>query len=63
MSAQPSDRTPAEPADLGQSAPRLPLFPADRAERGIELLSRIAGPVIFLLALSGIIWLLVKYLI
>jgi hypothetical protein len=60
VSAQPSDRNPAEPADLGHSAPRVPLFPADRAERGIELLSRIAGPVIFLLALGGLVWLLVK---
>jgi hypothetical protein len=60
ISAQPSDRCHAESAETGQRAQRLPIFPAERAERGVELLSRLAGPVIFFLALGGTVWLLVK---
>ena len=47
----------AEPIESGG---RLPAFPTERAERGIQLLSRLAGPVVFFLALGGIAWLLLK---
>ncbi|MDP5280591.1 hypothetical protein Q9Q95_16800 [Sphingomonas sp. DG1-23] len=60
ISAQPSDRRHAESADPGQDARRFPMFPAERAERGVELVSRLAGPAVFFLALGGIVWLLVK---
>lgn len=39
---------------------RIPPFPVSTAERGIEAVSRLAGPVIFVLALAGVVWLLLK---
>jgi len=60
ISAQPSDHGHVEAADTEQGARRFPIFPAERAEHGIELLSRLAGPVIFFLALGATVWLLVK---
>jgi hypothetical protein len=59
VSAQPGDSSRIGPADLGGEQ-RIPNFPVERAERGIHLLSRFAGPAIFFLALGGIVWLLVK---
>jgi hypothetical protein len=59
VSAQPGDHGHATPDDAGRTESRI-LFPAERAERGIELFSRFAGPAIFFLALGGIVWLLVK---
>jgi hypothetical protein len=35
---------------------RFPAFPAERAERGIEAISRFAGPAIFFLALGSVVW-------
>jgi hypothetical protein len=60
VSAQPADRSHAEPADLGRSERRPTIFQAERAERGVELFSRLAGPAIFFLTLGGIVWLLIK---
>jgi hypothetical protein len=63
----PGAQVSAQPHEIGvetsgQAEPkgRIPEFPAERAERGIEMLSRFAGPAIFFLALGGIVWLLVK---
>ncbi|AQR72321.1 hypothetical protein [Sphingomonas sp. LM7] len=39
---------------------RIPAFPAERAERGIELLSRFAGPMVFFAAIGGILWWMIK---
>ena len=47
----------AEPIERGG---RVPAFPTERAEYGIQMLSRLAGPVVFFLALGGIAWLLLK---
>ena len=47
----------AEPIERGG---RVPAFPTERAERSVEMLSRLAGPVVFFLALGGIVWLLLK---
>lgn len=47
----------AEPVERGG---RIPAFPTERAERGIQMLSRLAGPVVFFLTLGGIAWLLLK---
>jgi|GEM_PF-4979007 len=47
----------AEPA---QREGRLPVFPTEPAERGIEIVSRWAGPAVFFLALGGIAWWLIK---
>ncbi|MBO9621737.1 MAG: hypothetical protein J7500_03400 [Sphingomonas sp.] len=38
----------------------FPPFPVSAAERGVETLSRFAGPVAFFLALGGIVWLIAK---
>lgn len=47
----------AEPIERGG---RIPAFPTEHAERGIQMLSRLAGPAVFFLALGGIAWLLLK---
>lgn len=60
VSAQPSDSGRVGPADLAGGERRIQNFPVERAEGGIQLLSRFAGPAIFFLALGTIIWLLVK---
>lgn len=39
---------------------RFPAFPTDRAERGIEAVSRFAGPAAFFLALGGVVWWMTK---
>jgi len=44
----------AEPGGL------IPPFPTERAERGIQQISRFAGPAIFFLALGGIAWWVIK---
>lgn len=51
----------AEPSEPARGAARLPEFPAERAERGIELVSRFAGPAVFVLALGGIAWWLIAW--
>jgi hypothetical protein len=60
VSAPPREAGRIEPADPARRAGGLPPFPTERAERGIEMLSRFAGPAIFFLALGGIAWLLIK---
>jgi len=60
MSAPPQETVHAAAAEPIESGGRLPAFPTERAERGIQLLSRLAGPVVFFLALGGIAWLLLK---
>lgn len=57
VSAPPQERAHAEPIGRGG---RIPAFPTEHAERGIQMLSRLAGPVVFFLALGGIAWLLLK---
>ncbi|MDV3455694.1 hypothetical protein RZN05_01760 [Sphingomonas sp. HF-S4] len=39
---------------------RFPAFPTERAERGIEAVSRFAGPTAFFLALGGVVWWMTK---
>ena len=60
ISAPPHEIGRVEPAEPAQRGGRLPDFPAERAERGIELISRFAGPTIFFLALGGIVWWWIK---
>jgi hypothetical protein len=60
MPAPPHEAGQVDSVEAGGGAGRLPAFPAERAERSIELLSRFAGPLVFFLALGGIVWLLVK---
>jgi hypothetical protein len=60
ISAPPHDAARVETAEPTERRSRFPDFPTERAERGIEMLSRLAGPLAFVLALGGIIWLLVK---
>ncbi|WP_029936331.1 hypothetical protein [Sphingomonas sp. UNC305MFCol5.2] len=60
MSAPPQETVHAAAAEPIESGGRFPAFPTERAERGIQLLSRLAGPVVFFLALGGIAWLLLK---
>jgi hypothetical protein len=59
LSAPPQEtvRAAAEPIERGG---RIPAFPTERAERSIQMLSRLAGPVVFFLALGGIALLLLK---
>jgi hypothetical protein len=59
VSAQPGDSTRVGSDHAANDAP-VSTFPVERAERGIQLLSRFAGPAIFLMTLGGIVWLLVK---
>ncbi len=59
----PRRRTTAARADSalpGDRRGKLPEFPTERAERSIEMVSRLAGPVVFVAALGGIAWLLFK---
>ena len=59
LAAPPRDATRTdsiEPIERG----RLPDFPTERAERGIELVSRFAGPLVFVAALACIAWILLK---
>lgn len=60
VSAPPHEVGRAETAEPAQRESRLPVFPSERAERGIELVSRLAGPVVFFLALGGIAWWLIR---
>lgn len=60
ISAPPHDVARVDAAETIESGGRFPDFPTERAERGIELLSRLAGPVVFVLALGGVVWFLVK---
>jgi len=60
VSAQPGDSNRAGPVDLAGGEHRVPAFPVERAERGIQLVSRFAGPAIFFLVLGGLVWLLVN---
>jgi hypothetical protein len=53
-------------ANLPKAVPprrRLWSFSADDAEHGIQMVSRLAGPVILLLALSAIAFFIIKALI
>jgi len=58
--APPTAAPPEARAASAERNGRLPAFPVSAAERGIEALSRFAGPLVFFLALGGIVWLLVK---
>lgn len=58
LSAPPREVDRVEPFEPREG--RLPAFPTERAERGIEMLSRFAGPAIFFVALGGVAWLLIK---
>jgi len=60
ISASPHDPARADGAAPAEPRGRVPAFPTERAERGIETISRLAGPVVFFLALGGIVWLVVK---
>lgn len=50
--------------DLGQSPDRSQAdsasIPSETGERVVQIISRAAGPIAFLLALGSLIWLLVK---
>jgi len=63
----PGAQVSAPPREIGVETPRqadpnglIPPFPAERAERGIQQISRFAGPAVFFLALGGIVWWVVK---
>jgi hypothetical protein len=60
VSAPPQETAQAAAAEPIERGGRFPDFPTERAERGIQLLSRLAGPLVFFLALGGIAWLLLK---
>lgn len=49
---------PSQPTDRSEGG--FPRFPSDAAERAIQLVSRLAGPLAFLLALGGIVWIIVN---
>jgi hypothetical protein len=59
VSAQPHEIDVETPGHAEPSG-RIPPFPAERLERGIQQLSRFAGPAVFFLALGGIVWWVVK---
>ncbi|HVJ00952.1 MAG TPA: hypothetical protein VM662_02150 [Sphingomonas sp.] len=46
--------------DRPERAHDFPAFPVSAAERSIETVSRFAGPLVFFVALGGIVWLFVK---
>lgn len=60
MSAPPQETAHAAAAEPLERGGRIPDFPTERAERGIQMLSRLAGPLVFFIALGGIAWLLLK---
>jgi hypothetical protein len=60
VAAPPHETARAEAAESIQRGGRLPHFPTERAERGIQLVSRLAGPAVFVAVLIGIVWLLLK---
>ncbi|NIJ19238.1 hypothetical protein FHS95_000907 [Sphingomonas naasensis] len=60
VSAPPHEVGRSENVEPARPEGRLPAFPAERAERGIQLVSRLAGPAVFVLALGGIAWWLIK---
>ena len=60
VSAPPHEVGRVDTAEPAGRQGRLPIFPTDRAERGVELVSRFAGPAVFFLALGGITWWLIK---
>lgn len=60
MPAPPQEAARADFADPIERGGPIPAFPTDHAERGIEMLSRLAGPLVFILALGGIAWMLLK---
>lgn len=59
VSAQPGESTHIGSDRAAGDAPPS-TFPIEQAERGIQLVSRFAGPAIFFLTLGGIVWLLIK---
>ena len=59
VSAQPGDSARVGSDHVASDASAAN-FPVERAERGIQLLSRFAGPAIFFLVLGGLVWLMVK---
>jgi hypothetical protein len=60
VAAPPRDATRTDSIEPIDRRGSIPDFPTERAERGIELVSRFAGPVVFVATLVGIAWLLLK---
>jgi hypothetical protein len=55
------DRSDAEFTGGGNARhPNVPAFPIEQTERLIEICSRWAGPLAFMLALAGITWLVLR---
>lgn len=45
-----------------ETAPRIPAFPVESADRVIDSVSRLAGPAVFLVALAAVGWWIFKTL-